>query len=296
MAILLVMVINRLRNQRFGLMPRLGAIFAPSQESFSFMLQMISVLVRIRAMKLKQAPLVLVVALAHAGGLAMLTSPRNVIEDTPPVLLSVAQMEISAAQDDGPARPAQSPRAEPKRVVPAPQQQAAKPAEAPKAAPQAVPPIAAESLVADSAPAAPAAMVMPKADEKAELPAATAGHGSESMAVAAAGGTQSGSGSATHGAAETQPSFQANYLNNPKPSYPSRSMALGEEGRVMLRVAVNEQGHPVRVEIVRSSGFPRLDEAARRTVERGWRFAPARRGDQAVAGVVQVPISFALRG
>lgn len=249
-------------------------------------------------MKLKQAPLVLVVALAHAGGLAMLTSPRNVIEDTPPVLLSVAQMEISAAQDDGPARPAQSPRAEPKRVVPAPQQQVAKPAEAPKAAPapQAVPPIAAESLVADSAPAAPATMAMAKTDEKAELPAATVGHGSESMAVAAAGGTQSGSGSATHGAAETQPSFQANYLNNPKPSYPSRSMALGEEGRVMLRVAVNEHGHPVRVEIVRSSGFPRLDEAARRTVERGWRFAPARRGEQAVAGVVQVPISFALRG
>lgn len=230
-------------------------------------------------MKLKQIPLVLVVALAHAGGLAMLAAPRSVVEDTAPVLLSVAQIEMGAPEAQ---TPAQSPRQAPKQAerVPAPVQ--SKPAEVAKSEPQPVsaPPIAAESLVADSAPAAPAAMAMASAEVK-------------SAPVAAPAAPAAPAGSAP---VETQPSFQADYLKNPKPDYPSRSLALGEEGRVMLRVHVSEQGEPVRVDIVRSSGFPRLDEAARRTVERGWRFAPARRGEQAVAGVVQVPISFALRG
>jgi len=241
-------------------------------------------------MKLKQIPLVLVVALAHAGGLAMLAAPRSVVEDTAPVLLSVAQIEMGAPEAQ---TPAQSPRQAPKQAarVPAPVQ--SKPAEVAKSEPQPVsaPPIAAESLVADSAPAP---MIMAATEEKAESQAAIAA-GPESMAMAG-GGAQTGLGVTTQRGGEIQPSFQAEYLNNPKPSYPRRSLALGEEGRVMLRVHVSEQGEPVRVDIVRSSGFPRLDEAARRTVERGWRFAPARRGEQAVAGVVQVPISFALRG
>lgn len=232
-------------------------------------------------MKLKQIPLILVVALAHAGGLAMLAAPRGVQEDTPPVLLTVAQIEMGAPEAQSPA-PAQSPRPMTRQAAPVPAPVQSKPAEVAKSEPQPVsaPPIAAESLVADSAPAAPAAMAMASAEAKSAPVAAPAGPAAP----------------ATPGPVETQPSFQADYLKNPKPDYPSRSLALGEEGRVMLRVHVSEQGEPVRVEIVRSSGFPRLDEAARRTVERGWRFAPARRGEQAVAGVVQVPISFALRG
>jgi protein TonB len=232
-------------------------------------------------MKLKQIPLVLVVALAHAGGLAMLAMPRSIVEDTPPVLLSLSQIEIAAApQEQAAPQPPQPVVAK----APAPVQQQNRPAEVAKAEPRpqpvSAPPVAAESLVADSAPAAPAPMAMAAAESK---PAPAANPAPVAAPAAAA-------------PVESQPSFQADYLKNPKPDYPSRSMALGEEGRVMLRVHVSERGEPVRVEIVRSSGFPRLDEAARRTVERGWRFAPARRGDQAVAGVVQVPISFALRG
>ena len=91
------------------------------------------------------------------------------------------------------------------------------------------------------------------------------------------------------------PSFNADYLHNPVPPYPSISRRLGEEGRVVLRVFVDTEGEPARVEMRTSSGFPRLDEVALETVRR-WKFLPARQGDRAVAAWVLVPISFSLKG
>jgi protein TonB len=69
---------------------------------------------------------------------------------------------------------------------------------------------------------------------------------------------------------------------------------MGEEGKVVLRVFVNEEGLPAKVELRTPSGFSRLDSVALETV-RQWKFVPARRGDQAVAAWVLVPISFSLR-
>lgn len=93
----------------------------------------------------------------------------------------------------------------------------------------------------------------------------------------------------------TQPRFDADYLNNPAPSYPALSRRLGEQGRVMLRVLVDVRGLPERIELRASSGFDRLDQTALDTVKR-WKFVPARRGDDAVSAWVLVPISFSLRG
>ena len=90
------------------------------------------------------------------------------------------------------------------------------------------------------------------------------------------------------------PRFDAAYLSNPAPAYPSASKRMGEEGRVLLRVQVGPDGRPTDVSIARSSGFSRLDDIARETVLRSWRFVPARQGDQAVAGAVKVPIDFTL--
>ncbi|MCI0750164.1 MAG: energy transducer TonB [Nevskiales bacterium] len=93
----------------------------------------------------------------------------------------------------------------------------------------------------------------------------------------------------------TPPSFSAAYLDNPLPVYPAASKRLGEAGRVLLRVWVDAQGRAERVEVERSSGFPRLDVSAREAVGR-WRFVPARQGPAAVAGVVRVPVVFELKG
>jgi protein TonB len=87
--------------------------------------------------------------------------------------------------------------------------------------------------------------------------------------------------------------FDAAYLNNPRPAYPAASRRLGEEGRVVLRVAVSSDGRPVAVDVERSSNFERLDEAARQAVVR-WRFLPARRGNEAVDSAVLVPLVFRL--
>ncbi len=89
------------------------------------------------------------------------------------------------------------------------------------------------------------------------------------------------------------PRFDAAYLRNPPPVYPRAARRHGEEGRVVLRVRVDSDGHPSRLELKMSSGSLRLDEAALEAVRR-WRFVAARRGDDNVAAWVLVPIEFRL--
>ncbi|MGF1642043.1 MAG: energy transducer TonB [Thiotrichales bacterium] len=90
------------------------------------------------------------------------------------------------------------------------------------------------------------------------------------------------------------PRFDAAYLNNPAPQYPPISRRMGEEGQVLLRVHVAPAGTPTEIRLHKSSGYDRLDATARAAVER-WRFVPAKRGDEAVAAWVIVPINFTLR-
>ncbi|MFZ2266729.1 MAG: TonB family protein [Azonexus sp.] len=91
------------------------------------------------------------------------------------------------------------------------------------------------------------------------------------------------------------PRYDAAYLNNPAPDYPALSRRLGEEGKVVLRVFVAESGRPAQIDIRTSSGSPRLDQAAQAAVGR-WQFVAARRGEEAVAAWVLVPLIFNLRG
>lgn len=92
----------------------------------------------------------------------------------------------------------------------------------------------------------------------------------------------------------TEPHFGAAYLNNPAPTYPPLSRRLGEQGRVLMRVFVNPNGAPTKVQLRESSGHRRLDAAAEAAVRR-WRFVPARRGEYPVGAWVLVPIAFNLR-
>ena len=91
----------------------------------------------------------------------------------------------------------------------------------------------------------------------------------------------------------TPPNFNAAYLSNPVSAYPLVSQRLGEQGRVLLRVVVEANGLPSRVEVEKTSGYPRLDNAGIETVKR-WKFVPARQGDQPIAGIVMVPVVFKL--
>lgn len=95
------------------------------------------------------------------------------------------------------------------------------------------------------------------------------------------------------GAAVQLPSSNAAYLNNPRPSYPSISRRMGEQGKVLLRVLVDENGLPQQIEIKQSSGFDRLDKAALASVQR-WRFVPGKRNGVPEAMWNIVPVNFVL--
>ncbi len=92
-----------------------------------------------------------------------------------------------------------------------------------------------------------------------------------------------------------QPSYNADYLQNPAPRYPPLARRMGQQGKVVLRVLVNPRGAAARVELRSSSGSELLDAAALEAVTR-WRFVPARQGNEPVAAWVLVPITFSLQG
>ena len=88
---------------------------------------------------------------------------------------------------------------------------------------------------------------------------------------------------------------EVEYLRAPQPVYPPISRRTGEAGRVVLRVLINAQGQPEEAQIRTSSGFQRLDEAARRAAM-GAAFRPYREGGQAIPVWAVIPISFSLEG
>lgn len=77
------------------------------------------------------------------------------------------------------------------------------------------------------------------------------------------------------------------------PVYPPASRRAGEAGQVQLRVLVDESGHPREVQVLKSSGYERLDEAAVTAIKR-WLFAPARQGSGPVTSWTQVSVLFRL--
>lgn len=93
---------------------------------------------------------------------------------------------------------------------------------------------------------------------------------------------------AAHGAT-TQ--LQPSYLSNPAPRYPLEARRNGWEGVVLLNVSVNNLGYSTRVDIVKSSGYEVLDNAAAKTIKE-WKFRPAKLGSLAVESSVQIPIRF----
>lgn len=86
---------------------------------------------------------------------------------------------------------------------------------------------------------------------------------------------------------------QVSYAYSPTPEYPEKARREGREGRVLLRVLVDEQGRSKSTEVNRSSGSEALDRAAVQAIRR-WRFSPARYGNKPVENWVKIPIDFRL--
>ncbi|MBY0572514.1 MAG: energy transducer TonB [Undibacterium sp.] len=85
------------------------------------------------------------------------------------------------------------------------------------------------------------------------------------------------------------------YLQAPQQEYPAMAKRLGEEGRVEMQVLVNEKGRAEKVDIIKSSGFPRLDEAAKLALLRAL-YKPYLENGRAIAIIATASINFSLRG
>lgn len=79
------------------------------------------------------------------------------------------------------------------------------------------------------------------------------------------------------------------------PAYPALSRRLGEEGKLLLQVKLDETGRISSAKVVESSGYSRLDNAALSAVKT-WRCRPAMRGGQAVPAIALQPFNFVIEG
>lgn len=130
------------------------------------------------------------------------------------------------------------------------------------------------------------------------------GSGSTGSGSGTGGGTGSGTDGGTRGSrgrAEEPGVYFAGmqgitppvYERTPQPLYPSASRSRSEQGEVLLRIEVLTNGRVGRVEVEKTSGYARLDDAAVKTV-RDWRFKPALKGRETVICWVNIPVTFRL--
>jgi protein TonB len=238
-------------------------------------------------MRKRHAPAFAAVLLLHGAALWALQHgllQRTLVPLTPPELL----VEIMSAEPVplSPRATRQKPEkasvAAPAKVQTAPPQKPLPqemPAPTPVAlatpAPAAIPSVA---PVPSTAPAPPSTSANPAAPSTATSTTASAAHTS---------------GTVNPAPVLQQPSSDADYLNNPKPSYPAMSRRLGEQGNVVVNTLIGADGVPQKAEILRSSGFDRLDRAALETALK-WRYMPGKRAGVPEAMWFKVPLRFVL--
>lgn len=78
-----------------------------------------------------------------------------------------------------------------------------------------------------------------------------------------------------------------------EPKYPRMARRRNQQGVVMLDVVVDEQGEPISIQILKSSGYAALDKAAQLAVQQ-WEFKPEQRDEQFVKSRVHIPVSFVI--
>jgi len=133
------------------------------------------------------------------------------------------------------------------------------------------PPVAAAERVAEAPRPAPAPAASPAPAPPAAPSAPTSGSGPVAVA-----------------------NLTTNLLSGSPPAYPVEARHKREEGTVTLRLVISRDGRVSAISIQRSSGFPKLDEAALAAV-RKWRWSPTIRDGRPVeiSGLVRIP--FVLR-
>lgn len=79
------------------------------------------------------------------------------------------------------------------------------------------------------------------------------------------------------------------------PPYPLLERRLGEQGTVTLRLMISPQGIVTGADIVKSSGYPGLDQGAIAWVMAHWKYKPAVQNGSPVASQTTAAVMFSLR-
>ncbi len=189
----------------------------------------------------------------------------------------IAKITSGTGQDAGP------------RGQPAAQPATAAPPLAPPPAPP-PPPQAADGLAAPLPPEAPPAPPAPPTPAAAPAAAPSPAANPPETRL---GDTMDLGNWKVEGPHVTAPGIDSTAHNLP-PTYPIEAAHDGEEGTVMLTVTVAPDGTAKQIEVSRTSGYERLDRAARAAVAR-WHFTPGQQDGIAVESVYPVNIRFSLK-
>jgi periplasmic protein TonB len=83
---------------------------------------------------------------------------------------------------------------------------------------------------------------------------------------------------------------------SPPPDYPKHSYRNAEQGLVTLLVKVGADGKPIEAKILKSSGFPELDENTRKNILSRWQFYPAMRQGVPIAAYILAKQLYVMNG
>jgi len=206
---------------------------------------------------------------AAAWGLMQVEAVREVVADAAPIFVAMERAEAAPAAIEPQATTPPPKPSVSRRIVtaaPTPTPQAIEPLPAPEREPQQQPPVSAPAQAtpapASSIAAAVDAPVLPAPPSPPPEP-------------------------------RQIPPSAVQYLEAPVLQVPAASARAGESGRAVVRVLIDEHGLPRTVQLARSSGFKRLDDAALAAVRRA-RFRPYAENGQPQPGWALIPLTFEL--
>ncbi len=233
----------------------------------------------IRARPLPLFTLVIWVVCASVGGLGLVLHypwPQAHPVEPPPVLADMPMIELPK-EEPKPELPEElpPPSAEPVTDSPPPE-----PAPAPSNLPAAPPPLAppdAPAFTPVAAPSAAIAFAVPVAGPTRVVVVAKAAPtrltGSPHGSPGATGTTVAAKPSALPAGPQAQTLVMGQGEGNQQaPDYPREALRRRQEGTVVVRFEVGEQGEVLAAEVAKPCDFPLLNQAALRTVKRSWHF------------------------
>jgi TonB family protein len=210
----------------------------------------------------------------------------EMVEPPPPAAAAPLAVPEPEVAEEAPKRPEEEPRllalTRPPPLPAAPPVQTA-PADALPLPPAPMPPPP-PGRTAAPAPATPPQPSPPTPQQRPPAPSASSwGPGPDPVVL----------GGARAAGAVAPPGLRPD-CRNPEPVYPRLSRERGEQGVVGVLIRVSGTGQVQAVEVTSTSGFPALDDSARRTVERWTCLRGAMRDGQPVPGTLRTYIHFRL--